>query len=55
MYNIVQGIIDHVYQGGNNTYGDQQYIYYICCALIPILAVVFIDCIRSIFRGFFRG
>lgn len=55
MYQIIQNIIDHVYQGGNNAYGDQQYIYYICCALIPILTVVFIDCIRSIFRGFFRG
>lgn len=54
MYQIIQNIIDHVYQGNTN-YGDQQYIYYICCALIPILTVVFIDCIRSIFRGFFRG
>lgn len=54
MYAIIQQIIDHVYQG-NTSYGDQQYIYYICCALIPLLAVVFIDCIRDIFRGFFRG
>lgn len=54
MYDIIQQIIDHVYQG-NSLYGDQQYIYYVCCALIPILVVVFIDCVRDIFRGFFRG
>jgi hypothetical protein len=54
MYAIIQQIIDHVYQGSNG-YGDQQYIYYICCALIPLFAVVFIDLIRDIFRGFFRG
>lgn len=54
MYAIIQQIIDHVYQG-TTTYGEQQYIYYICCALIPLFAVVFIDLIRDIFRGFFRG
>ena len=54
MYDIIQQIINHTFQG-NTGYGDQQYIYYVCCALIPILAVVFIDCIRGIFRGFFRG
>ena len=54
MYSIVEQIINHVYQGPT-TYGDQQYIYYICAALIPLFAVVFIDCIRDIFRGFFRG
>lgn len=54
MYAIIQSIIDHVYQG-TQVYGDQQYIYYICGALIPLLTVVFIDCIRDIFRGFFRG
>lgn len=54
MYAIIETIIDHVYQG-NSVYGDQQYIYYVCCALIPLFAVVFIDLIRDIFRGFFRG
>lgn len=54
MYAIVQQIINHIYQSGTG-YGDQQFIYYTCCALIPLLAVVFIDCIRDIFRGFFRG
>lgn len=54
MYDVVNQIINHVYQGTNN-YGEQQYVYYICCALIPLLAVVFIDLIRGIFSGFFRG
>lgn len=54
MYQIVQQIINHVWQGTQN-YGDQQYIYYICAALIPLFAVVFIDLIRDIFRAFFRG
>ena len=54
MYDIIQQIINHVYQG-NTSYGDQQYIYYICCALIPLFAVVFIDLIRDIFRRFIFG
>lgn len=54
MYQIVQQIINHAWQATQN-YGDQQYIYYICSALIPLFAVVFIDLIRDIFRGFFRG
>ena len=52
MYDIIANIIDHVYSSG---YSDQQYIYYACCALIVIFAVVFIDIIRDIFLGFFRG
>lgn len=54
MYAIIEQIINHAYLG-TNTYGDQQYIYYICAAIIPLLAVVFIDIVRDIFRGFFRG
>lgn len=54
MYNIIYQIIDHAYQG-TNSYGEQQYIYYICGALIPLLVVVFVDLIRGVFRGFFRG
>ena len=53
MYDIIEGIINHNWV--SNYTGDQQYIYYICCALIPLLAVVFIDLIKDIFTGFFRG
>lgn len=52
MYQIIQQIINHSWTTGSN---DQQYIYYICGALIVIFAVVFIDMIRDVFRGFFRG
>lgn len=52
MYDIISSIIDHVYTTGSS---EQQYIYYVCCALIVIFAVVFIDLIRDIFLGFFRG
>lgn len=49
MYNIVSQIIDHSwYQGGN----DQQYIYYICGAIIIMLTAIFIDIIYRVFRGF---
>ena len=53
MYDIVKNIIDHEWI--SNYTSDQQYIYYICGALVILFAVVFIDIIRSIFLGFFRG
>ena len=53
MYDIISQIIGHTWQ--SNYTSDQQYIYYVCCALIPILAVVIIDFIKDIFSGFFRG
>lgn len=52
MYDIVRQIIDHSWTTNSS---EQQYIYYICASLIVIFAVVFIDMIRDIFRGFFRG
>lgn len=52
MYDIIANIIDHVYTTGSS---EQQYIYYACCALIVIFSVVFVDIIRDIFLGFFRG
>lgn len=52
MYDIIADIIEHSYTTGNS---EQQYIYYICAALICLFAVVFIDIIRDIFHGFFRG
>ncbi len=53
MYDIISGIIGHEWV--SNYSGEQQYIYYICCAMIPLLTVVFIDFIKDIFSGFFRG
>ncbi len=52
MYDIVSSIIDHVYQ--SNYGGDQQYIYYTCCVMIPLLTVVFVDAIRTGFASFLR-
>lgn len=52
MYDIVSGIIDHSW---NTQYsGDQQYIYYICGALIIILTCVFVDLVYRVFRHFWR-
>lgn len=53
MYDIIEQIIKHQYV--SNYSGDQQYIYYICGALIVLLTVIFIDVIRDIIRGFVRG
>lgn len=52
MYDIISGIIDHSWISTNA--GEQQYIYYICGALIIVLMVTFIDLVRCIFRGFIR-
>lgn len=52
MYDIIRNIIDHNWATGSS---DQQYIYYICGALIVVLTVVFVDIIRDIFRSFTRG
>lgn len=51
MYDIVNSIIDHVWNTGST---EQSTIYYICASLIIILTVVIIDMVRSIFRGFIR-
>lgn len=55
MFDVIKAIIDHDYISGSAGYGDQQYIYYIAGAVIVVLLVVFIDVIRDIFCGFFRG
>lgn len=52
MYDIVSSIINHFWLTQNA--GEQQYIYYICGVLIPVLAAVFIDLIYRIFRHFWR-
>ena len=52
MYDIISDIINHSWVTQNA--GDQQYIYYICGALIVILTVVFIDMIYRVFSHFWR-
>lgn len=53
MYDIIQRIIGHswISQGA----GDQQYIYYVCCALIIIFSVVIIDLVYRIFSHFWHS
>lgn len=53
MYDIVSNIIGHEWV--SNYSGEQQYIYYVCCALIPLFAVVIIDIIRGIFSSFVKS
>lgn len=54
MYDLIESIINHTWITQNS--GAQQYIYYICGALILILTIVFIDFIRDILRSFiWRG
>lgn len=53
MYNIISNIIGH--QWITSGAGEQQYIYYICAALIIIFVVVFIDMIYRVFSHFWRA
>lgn len=52
MYDIISGIIAHSWV--NNYTSDQQYIFYICGAMLLILTVAFIDVIKTIFAAFLR-
>lgn len=51
MYDIIQRMIAHTWTTNSS---DQQYIYYICGAVIILLTCVFIDMIYRIFRHFWR-
>lgn len=53
MYDIVENIISHSWE--SNYTSDQQYIYYICGALIVIFTIVFIDLVYRVFSQFWRG
>ena len=46
MYDIVIGILGP---------DSAQFVPYVCGALVCLLTVVFIDLIKDIFSGFFRG
>lgn len=52
MYDIINGIIDHSWSTGSS---EQQYIYYICGALIVLFSCVIIDLIYRIFAHFWRA
>lgn len=49
MYDIITNIIDHEWV--SNYSGDQQYIYYICAALIVVFFVVIIDLVYRLIRS----
>lgn len=51
MYDIVSNIIDHAWSTGSS---EQQYIYYICGALVVLLTCVFIDLIYRVITHFWR-
>ena len=52
MYDIISNIINHNWITQNA--GDQQYIYYICGAVIIILLVTTIDLVYRVFRHFWK-
>lgn len=52
MYDIISNLIDHQYV--SNYAGDQQYIYFICGALIVILTAVVIDLIYRCISHFWK-
>lgn len=52
MYDLISNLIDHNWITTNA--GEQQYIYYICGAVIIVLLVVFVDLMYRVFRHFWR-
>ncbi|MBQ9839099.1 MAG: hypothetical protein IJO56_06400 [Oscillospiraceae bacterium] len=52
MYDIIYEIIGHNWTTGDSA---QQYIFFVCAALIIILTVVFIDMVYQVFSHFWSG
>lgn len=53
MYDQIRMIIDHLW---SSDYGsEQQYIYYICGALIIVLCAVSLDMVYRVFSHFWRS
>lgn len=52
MYDIISQIIDHTWTTGDSA---QQYVFYVCCALIIIFSVVIIDLVYRIFSHFWHS
>lgn len=55
MFDVVYGIIQHVWDTDAWNSTEQQVIYYICGCLIVIFTVTFIDLIYRIFSHFWNG
>lgn len=51
MYDIINNIIDHAWNSGTTSSSAQQYIYYICGAII----ILFFICIFDLFKEFIRS
>lgn len=55
MYDVIHGILDHVWQTGTNYNStEQQTIYYICGAVLIIGFICLIDVLYRVFRHFWR-
>lgn len=52
MYDSIASMIDHNWVTGTN---EQQYIYYICGALIIVLMAVTLDLVYRVFSHFWRS
>ena len=52
MYDAIEIMIDHAWATGSS---DQQYIYYICGALIIVLMAVTLDLVYRVFSHFWRS
>ena len=51
MYDIIENLINHHWVTGTS---DQQYIYYICGALIILFTCVIIDMVYRVFSHFWK-
>lgn len=51
MYDIIENLINHNWVTGTS---DQQYIYYICGALIILFTCVIIDMVYRVFSHFWK-
>lgn len=52
MYDIIEAIIGHAWQ--SNYTSDQQYIYYICGAMILVMFTVILDLTYRVLRRIWR-
>lgn len=52
MYDLISSLIGHSWQTSNS---EQQYVYYICGALILLLTASVLDVLYRVFLHFMRG
>lgn len=53
MYDIISRMISHNWVTQNS--GDQQYIYFICGAVIILVTIALIDLVYRVFSHFWRA